>query len=69
MARAALGWRGADLAAKAGVGTATVARFELGNPVASDSLRLMMDAFEQAGIVLVGENEVSKRGGYGVRLR
>lgn len=49
MARAGLGWRAADLAAAAGVGSATVARFELGQTVDSASIEKMRSALENAG--------------------
>ena len=37
MARAGIGWRAKDLAEAAGVGPATVARFELGETVADET--------------------------------
>lgn len=46
MARAALKWSLSDLAAAAGVGRATVARFELGETVAQSSIDAMRAAFE-----------------------
>jgi len=49
MARAGLGWRAADLAEAAGVGSATVARFELGQTVDEVSIAKMRAALEQAG--------------------
>ena len=49
MARSGLGWRASDLAAAAGVGTATVARFELGETVASESVEKMRKALADAG--------------------
>lgn len=48
MARVALNWTISDLAQKAGVGRATVARFELGNAVAADSTVKIQGAFEAA---------------------
>lgn len=50
MARAALGWSGKDLADAAGVGSATIARFELGSTVAKDNLAKLRKALEDAGI-------------------
>ena len=49
MARVALNWTTSDLAQKAGVGRATVARFELGNSVATESAGKMQTALETAG--------------------
>lgn len=49
MARAGLGWRAADLAKAAGIGSATVARFELGSPVDETSVVKMRAALEKAG--------------------
>lgn len=49
MARVALNWTTSDLAQKAGVGRATVARLELGNAVAGDSAAKVQAAFEAAG--------------------
>lgn len=49
MARAGLGWRAADLAKAAGIGSATVARFELGRPVDDASVAKMRMALEHAG--------------------
>jgi transcriptional regulator with XRE-family HTH domain len=52
MARAGLGWRAADLAEAAGIGSATVARFELGRPVDEASILKMRKAFEAAEVDL-----------------
>jgi transcriptional regulator with XRE-family HTH domain len=49
MARVALNWTTSDLAQKAGVGRATVARLELGNAVAEDSAAKVQAALEAAG--------------------
>jgi transcriptional regulator with XRE-family HTH domain len=49
MARAGIGWRAADLAKAAGVGSATVARFELGQTVDEASIAKMRAALERAG--------------------
>ena len=69
MARAALSWRGSDLARAAGIGTATLARFELGQPVASETVEALRAAINAAGIELIESNAVSRKGGEGVRLR
>ena len=49
MARAALGWRAADLAEAAGVHRVTVARYEIGEPIDSQSLASMQKALEDRG--------------------
>lgn len=50
MARAALKWSLSDLAAKSGVGRATVARFELGEGVTgADTIHKMQVALAGAG--------------------
>ena len=49
MARAGLGWRAKDLANAAGVGSATVARFELGENIASESRDKLRQALVDAG--------------------
>ena len=46
----ALKWSGADLAAAAGVGPATVARFELGQPVQPEKMESMRAAFVAKGV-------------------
>lgn len=49
MAKAALGWSAKDLAAAAGLGYATVARFEAGKSVDDDSVEAMRKALADAG--------------------
>lgn len=49
MARTGLKWTAADLAKAAGVGYATVARFESGGSIASLSLEKMRSALAAAG--------------------
>lgn len=49
MARSGLGWRAQDLAEKAGVGYATVARFESGERIAGATLERLMIALGTAG--------------------
>ena len=46
MARAALGWTISEFAEEAGVGRATVARFEIGEPVGLRLISSMRQAFE-----------------------
>lgn len=65
MARAALGWSTADLAAKASVGSNTVNRFEAGQDARVSSVDKMRVALEAAGIIFVAENGE----GPGVRLK
>lgn len=69
MARAALGWNTADLATRAGVGAATVNRFEAGQskPIGS-TLGAMQRALEEAGVIFLAAGETAD-GGPGVRLR
>ncbi|MGB5076455.1 MAG: helix-turn-helix transcriptional regulator [Sphingorhabdus sp.] len=50
MARVALDWTTTDLALQAGVGRATVARFELGQPVADESVAKIRNAMEASGV-------------------
>ncbi len=52
MARVGLGWTAHDLADSAGVGYATVARFESGGVVNGASLGRIVAALEGAGAVL-----------------
>ena len=49
MARSGLGWRAQDLADRAGVGYATVARFEAGSTIADESRDKLRAAMEAAG--------------------
>ena len=49
MARAALGWRATDLAAACGLTRVTIARFELGETVAAESVDKMERALVEAG--------------------
>jgi transcriptional regulator with XRE-family HTH domain len=51
MARAALGWRAADLAEAAGVHRVTVARYESGETIDAQSLSAMQKAFEDSGVL------------------
>lgn len=49
MARAGLGWSSRVLANKAGVGTATVARFETGTASEPETVKKLADALAGAG--------------------
>lgn len=68
MARAALHWSLDDLAAKAKVGRATIARFETGTVARGETVALIRAALEGAGVIIIAEGEASASGGVGVRL-
>lgn len=53
MARACLKWSLTDLAAASGVGRATAARFELGEPVGDRAILAMRTALEVAGAKMI----------------
>jgi transcriptional regulator with XRE-family HTH domain len=67
-ARALLNWSAAELAVAAGLGSATVRRFESGQIVQQGSIDIMRGALERAGIVFIESGETSRRAGVGVRL-
>lgn len=67
-ARALLGWSAADLALAAKLGSATVRRFESGQPVNSVSIDGMRSALEAAGVIFIAAGKVSRSAGIGVRL-
>lgn len=67
-ARALLDWSAQTLADHAGVGVATVRRYESGQAVAEASLTAIDAAFVSAGITLIASGDVSHDGGEGVRL-
>lgn len=73
MARAALGWSLSELATHASLGRATVARFELGEVVAANSIDAMRGALENGGVEFIAAGATMKDGkgpaGVGVRLR
>jgi len=57
-ARALLGWSGADLAEKSGIGITTLRRYEVqeGIPAANTTVLLSIKAcFEEAGIEFIGD--------------
>ena len=64
MARVAVGWGVRELAAKAGLSTNTVARFERGEVLKEGTLAAIRTALEAAGVEFIEENG----GGLGVRL-
>jgi transcriptional regulator with XRE-family HTH domain len=53
MARAALRWNLDDLARASGLGRATLARFELEQPVAAETVAKARAAFEREGVVFI----------------
>ena len=63
-ARALLGWRCEDVADAAGIGVATVWRFEAGDNVRPSSIEAIRTALESAGSAFIAKNG----GGPGVRL-
>lgn len=69
MARAALRWSIDDLAERAGVGRATIARFETGAEIRPDRATALRNALETAGVKILDQDERSGGGGPGVRLR
>jgi transcriptional regulator with XRE-family HTH domain len=67
-ARALLGWRQEDLSSASRVGTATIQRIEKSNrPITGyvSTLVRIQEAFEQAGIQFIDEDET---GGFGLRM-
>jgi transcriptional regulator with XRE-family HTH domain len=66
--RGLLNWSAQDLAKAAGLGVASVRRFEGGDPVHGDTLGKIAVAFEYAGVVLIDAGTASKPAGPGARL-
>ena len=66
MARAALGWGVRELADKTGLAPNTVSRYENGTDSRVETLRLIQEALEKAGVLFVPADEAA---GPGVRLR
>ena len=67
-ARGALGWSVQDLAAKTGVGSATIVRYETFHgipPSRKDNLKLIRAVLESAGIEFIGTPD----DGPGIRIR
>lgn len=73
MARAALRWSAADLASKAGVGYATVARYEAGGVAADSTVKALATALEAGGVEFIPGGSKATPGGTatgpGIRLR
>lgn len=71
-ARALLGIDQRQLAEMAGVSLPTIQRMESSEGTVRgviDSLTKLVEAFDRAGIELIGENTISSGGGRGVRLK
>ncbi|WP_082441959.1 helix-turn-helix domain-containing protein [Sphingomonas sp. Leaf33] len=66
--RALLDWSAQALADKAGIGVATVRRFEAGSAIAAGSLAAISDAMMSAGVTFIAAGESSPDGGEGARL-
>ncbi len=73
MGRAALRWSAAELAKAAGVGYATVARYETGQAVTTETVATLQAALEAAGVEFIPAGATIRAGGgsagAGVRLR
>jgi predicted transcriptional regulator len=71
-ARALIGMDQKTLAERAGVSLPTVQRMEASEGVVRgvvDTLVKVIQALEDAGVLLIGDNQVSDAGGRGVRLK
>jgi len=71
-ARALAGIDQKTLAERAGVSLPTIQRMEASDGVVRgvvDTLVKVINALEQSGVVLIGDEQASERGGRGVRLK
>src|SRR5918995_4170425 len=71
-ARALAGIDQKTLAERAGVSLPTIQRMEASDGVVRgvvDTLMKVIQALDEAGVELIGENQASERGGRGVRLK
>lgn len=71
-ARALAGIDQRTLAERAGVSLPTIQRMEASEGVVRgvvDTLMKVIQALDEAGVELIGENQTSERGGRGVRLK
>ena len=71
-ARALAGIDQRTLAERAGVSLPTIQRMEASDGVVRgvvDTLMKVIQALDEAGVELIGENQISERGGRGVRLK
>ena len=57
MARASIGWSRGKLAEVAGIGVATVVRFEAGSAVASDTITAIEGALTREGVAFVASGK------------
>lgn len=64
-----LNWSAQRLADEAGIGVATVRRYEAGATVTDASVIAMAAALCRAGIELIANGSQSRRGGAGVRFK
>jgi transcriptional regulator with XRE-family HTH domain len=73
MARAALHISRAELAALAGLGVATIVRFEAGSPTTDQTAETLRETLERQGVEFIPAGAVIREGkgasGPGVRLR
>ena len=67
-ARALLGWKAHQLADAAGLGIATVRRFESGGLVRLPSVEAMLEALQGAGLQFIPAGGKSLGGGPGLRM-
>lgn len=67
-ARILAGLSAVELAKKAGVGIATIKRFESGQSVQPATVDAVVIALTKAGVTFIAEGQVSAEGGEGVRL-
>ncbi|TPN75428.1 helix-turn-helix transcriptional regulator [Mesorhizobium sp. CU2] len=71
-ARALAGIDQKTLAERAGVSLPTIQRMEASDGVVRgvvDTLMKVIQALDEAGVELIGDNQTSERGGRGVRLK
>ncbi|MER8379398.1 helix-turn-helix domain-containing protein [Mesorhizobium sp. M0142] len=71
-ARALAGIDQKTLAERAGVSLPTIQRMEASDGLVRgvvDTLMKVIQALEEAGVELIGDNQASERGGRGVRLK
>ncbi len=66
-ARALLNWKASQLAGAAGLGRATVERFEAGGTVRMSSVEAMLQALQDAGLEFIPAGGKSLDGGPGLR--
>lgn len=67
-ARVLLGITAAELATAAGIGSASVKRFESGMTVQAATISALVTALQAAGVTFLAEDQRSAGGGLGLRL-